>query len=356
MRKIILLITLTISLFGCSKKEEVKILNTKTVVDSKLKTNEIDKQKLATFLNQFEIKSQFFTVSSTNSSKITGKKGTIIRINPSDLEFENGDKIIGQLKIELKELTNQKELFKNNTQTVSNGKLLISGGSYYIDITSDGKKIKLKKGKNININFPKITSKKMELFYGERNELKQMNWTPTNFVFSSEIPKTKNNAEFVLDTLTSDESNFNDLLSYLENGEDNVPKKDIKRIDKIDKKIYNSMNIQKLGWINCDSFYNEVTEKLTIIYNSENKLDFVNAFIVYENINSVMNLFSEKRTKLTSEINIPINQKIKIIGFSFKNDKFYFGIKELTTTKGIPIEINFREVTEKELNEVIKSI
>lgn len=356
MRKIILLITLIISLFGCNKKEEDKILNTKTVVVSKLKTNEIDKQKLATFLNQFEVESQFFTVSSTNSSKITGKKGTIIRINPSDLELENGDKIIGQLIIELKELTNQKELFKNNTQTVSNGKLLISGGSYYIDITSDGKKINLKKGKSININFPKITSKKMELFYGERNELKQMNWTPTNIAFTSEIPKTKNDAKFVLDTLTSDESNFNDLLSYIENGEDNVPKKDIKRIDKIDKKIYQSMNIQKLGWINCDAFYNETTEKLTIIYKSENELDFVNAFILYKNINSVMNLFSEKRTELINEINFPINQKIKIIGFSFKNDKFYFGVKELTTTKGIPIEINFREVTEKELNEVIKNI
>ena len=102
---------------------------------------------------------------------------------PNNLELENGKALGKNLKIELKELTNQMDLFKNNTQTVSNGKLLVSGGSYFIDITSDAEKVKLKKDKTMEVEFPKITNKNMELFYGERDSLNQMNWVATNTKF-----------------------------------------------------------------------------------------------------------------------------------------------------------------------------
>lgn len=70
-----------------------------------------------------------------------------------------------------------------------------------------------------------------------------------------------------------------------------------------------------------------------------------------------MNLFYEiKKNKLTNNINLPLNQKIKIISISCKNEKFYFGEKKATLIKDKPIEINLKEVTEEELTPLITTL
>lgn len=359
MKKTITLLALII-LVSCSKKEEKSEPNSNTVeINEEKATSEnsqLDKQKVMNFLASLEDKSQFFTVSSSKANTVKGKKGTIIHIDPKNLELENGESLGKNLKIELKELTNQNDFFKNNAQTVSNGKLLISGGSYYIDITSDGNKVQLKKEKTLAVNFPKITNTKMDLFYGKRNELNQMNWDATNKAFTNEVPKT--------DTKTKESDlapdieaiDFDDLLAYTEKGEDNISKKDRKQLSQIDSKIYKVMQLNKLGWINCDEFYNRATESFVINYENKDELTFVKSYILFKNINSVMDLFTDSNTKLSNAIHLPINQKIKIVSFSFKNDKFYFGEKEVTLIKDKLIEITFKEVSEQELNKLIKTI
>lgn len=355
MKKVILLLA-TIFSISCSNKEEKKV-NTINNPVSEISTLEDDKDRLSSLLNALEDKSLFFDVSSSKPKSIKGKKGTIIHLVPKDLELENGNKLGTNLKIELKELVNQNDFFRNNSQTTSDGKLLVSGGSYYIDITSDGNKVKLKKGKTLAVEFPKFTNKKMELFYGERDSLNQMNWKTTNISFANPIPKQDGNPIDIAPDTERISSDFDDLLAYTENGKDEIPKKNVKKIIATDSKIYEAIELSKLGWINCDAFYNKLTESFAISYNNTNELEFVKSFVIFKDINSVMNLFSlAKKTGLSNQINLPANQKIKIISFSFKNEKFYFGEKEVTLTKDKQIEINLKEVAEKELNNLISNI
>ena len=89
--------------------------------------------------------------------------------SPSNKEVKN-------IRVELLELTTPSELLKNNVQTVSNDKWLISGGSFKIDIYSNNELLELKKGKTISVSFPKIRSEEMQLFYGVRKENDAMNW------------------------------------------------------------------------------------------------------------------------------------------------------------------------------------
>jgi len=343
-------------ILSCTKKEEIKIEKTNNINSEQTIADNLenDKQSLFDLLSKFEDQSQFFNLSNSKNSDIKGKKGTIIHIVPSNLELENGNKITSKIKVELKELTNQKDLLRNNAQTVSDGDLLISGGSYYIDITSDGNKVNLKKGKALEVEFPKITNRNMELFYGERNEENQMNWKKTNQKFSTQISKEKVIVDAQRDKTPIFTADLDDLLAYTENGEDEVTQKEIKKINETHDKIYESLKISKLGWINCDAFYNQPTENFKVIYNSENDLTFTNSFIIFKNFNSIMNLFAEKRTILSNDIKLPINLKVKIISFSYKNEKFYAGEKEVAITKNSSVEINLKEISEKDLEQLFK--
>ena len=134
------------------------------------------------------------------------KLGTTIYINPNDLETLDGKPLTENIEIELKELTNQLELFGTNTQTVSNGKLLVSGGAYYLNMKSNGKQLKIKDGKNINIDFPKLTNEKMSLFYGQKDSLGIMNWesTKTKFTNIDKIKENKNSNSDSLSVLTDE--------------------------------------------------------------------------------------------------------------------------------------------------------
>ena len=120
--------------------------------------------------------SQKFTASPKKNSIITASKGLKIIVDPSVLEKEDGSKVDGKISVSIIELTNSNDLFRSNAATVSNGRLLASGGSYFIGMECNGKKLRIKNGKTMQINFPILTDKEMELFYGERNDDNNMNW------------------------------------------------------------------------------------------------------------------------------------------------------------------------------------
>ena len=118
---------------------------------------------------QFIIQPQKLTV-------VTGKKGLKITVDPSSLVKEDGSAVDGKIGLRLVELTSSDDLFRSNAATVSDGKLLASGGSYFIGMECNGQKLRLKEGRSMQVSFPVLKKNEMELFYGERNEGDDMNW------------------------------------------------------------------------------------------------------------------------------------------------------------------------------------
>lgn len=136
---------------------------------------------------------QSFEVSTDSIITITGEKGTRITINPDDLKFDSGKDFKGEdLTIELIELTDKQDLLLANAQTMSNGKWLISGGAFKIDIKTNTKSLSLKEGKAISTVFPKNTQEEnMRIFYGNRTENGYLNWNATEI-------ELKNKEQFVI--------------------------------------------------------------------------------------------------------------------------------------------------------------
>jgi hypothetical protein len=123
---------------------------------------------------------QKFTVPGRKVSIVTASKGLRVTINPAALELEDGTPVEGKINVSIIELTTSSDLFKSNAATLSNGRLLASGGSYFIGMESNGQKIRLKKDCSLPVDFPVLAKEEMELFYGERDSLGSMNWVKAN--------------------------------------------------------------------------------------------------------------------------------------------------------------------------------
>jgi hypothetical protein len=172
---------LIIAIFGLTSCD-----NKQTTSESKKSADaRTELEKINSAYKQYEGPSQIFKVSADKATQINGKQGTIISINADDLMTENGQPLGKSIEVELKELTNQEQLLRANAQTTSNGQLLVSGGAYYVNMTSDGQQLKLKEGKTLSVEFPKLSNSEMSLFYGQRDSLGQLNWQQAEQKFES---------------------------------------------------------------------------------------------------------------------------------------------------------------------------
>ncbi|MES2848170.1 MAG: hypothetical protein V4685_03900, partial [Bacteroidota bacterium] len=120
---------------------------------------------------------QKFIVKQKRVTVLTGKKGLKVTVNPAELVTEDGEPVNGNIAVEMVELTSSEDLFKSNAATMSNGRLLASGGSYFIGMECNGKKLKLKGEHTIKMEFPQLKEEEMELFYGDRDKEGNINWT-----------------------------------------------------------------------------------------------------------------------------------------------------------------------------------
>lgn len=121
---------------------------------------------------------QVFKIQANSDTVIIGAKGTKIFV-PSEVFVDKAGKIVDNIliDIELIELYDLSDYIKYDLPTISNGKMLESGGVIYLNATRNGEKLAIAKGKGIEVQFNSKNAKKdrMQAFYLERNE-DEVNW------------------------------------------------------------------------------------------------------------------------------------------------------------------------------------
>ena len=352
----ILTFILTFALFSCKNINSKNSSNTEENLNDFRKT---EIEKMSDFLRKYEVPSQKFKISVDKPQQLKGKKGTRLFINPNDLETESGQALGKSIEIELKELTNQEHFLRTNVQTVSNGKLLVSGGAYYINITSDGQNLRLKKGKKLSVDFGKFTNSKMSLFYGELDSLGKLNWRPSDIKF-----ETKQKAYVVVsDTFQDKDGSIDGIFAYI-NEESNRPisaeekkeKEELKKNTTLADNLYKTLEIKQLGWINCDRFYDiDNKTNLKFTFNSNVDITIANVYLIFKDINSLMqsSYFSYRDKEFNSSFeNIPIGSKTTIIAFAIKDGKAYSYKKDLTIEPNKSIQLTLTATEEKEINKL----
>ena len=119
-------------------------------------------------------------IDNTISQTVSFKEGTKLIIPANSFETMGGNPVVGQVELAVKEYYNKNDFLIENLSTMSNGRILESGGTIHISAFANGNPCKLKKDKRIEILFPTEKKKRdMTTFYGEKlND--EINWIPTN--------------------------------------------------------------------------------------------------------------------------------------------------------------------------------
>ena len=120
---------------------------------------------------------QTFYLESNADTIFYGKEGTILFIHPACLTFSDRIAATGKIKFELKELFSKEALLRERAYTVSNGRMLESDGSVYINAFSEnGAPLYIMCEDAVKIRLPKDVQTNMAYFEGMRNEEGKMNW------------------------------------------------------------------------------------------------------------------------------------------------------------------------------------
>jgi hypothetical protein len=121
---------------------------------------------------------QTFHIQADKDTIVVGKKGTKIFI-PSQVFVRKDGSLAdnSRIKIELIELYDLSDYIKYDLPTISNGKILESGGVIYLHVTEKDEKLTIAKGKSLEIKFSGQNAQKegMQAFYLEKKDEKP-NW------------------------------------------------------------------------------------------------------------------------------------------------------------------------------------
>ena len=254
--------------------------------------------------------------SATKGMEIITQNGNALRIPPNSFEDEEGNDYNGKVNFELIEVYSKEEMITHDLTTTSGGKMLVSGGMFYLSAqTVEGENLILKKASSIGLCAKLLPSQnRYKRFYGSQNE-QGFTWIPETKSQSSNFP---DNGEFY---------HSDDCLDAF------------------------TFNINKLGWINYDYFENKSLEGGLAVKTDEENLKIR---LVFKDINSIMG-FQKNGNNYKLE-KLPLNRKAKIIAYKQQNSKIRFYEQEVTIDSMQIFEIALEELTAEDFKEKMKNL
>jgi len=352
-KKLILLIVLSAFFLGCNN--EVEELNEQHEEEVKFVViNPMDELKdVDNLLSQLADKPQYYSTPSNSATIVKGEKGTVIHVDPNSLETVDGSPLGQNLDVELVEMVDMESLMFNNTQTVSNGEIIETGGAYYLNMTSDGKQLKMKAGKGVKVEFPIISKKDMEVFMGDRDSLGQVNWNATQKDFEpKKTPKAKYSgptiiiANGMLDTMSL---TGKELIEW---------EKQTKKNEQ-ERKTYKAIDVMLFGLINVDRFLNDPSPKTNIelIVKSDNEITGARIYAIFSEVNALATASYWNGQKYVPSFNeVPVGKEVQLIAIAANGEKSYIFEKTINISENMSVQIDFQKTTQEEIKEIAKGL
>ncbi|MCR9287017.1 MAG: hypothetical protein NXI23_06455 [Bacteroidetes bacterium] len=259
-----------------------------------------------------------YITSNDDNTIIRTQKGTHFHCTKGIFVNQNGELVAGDVELEILELFTKSEMVKYNRLPIASTKVALdSGGEIMIIARKNGEELKLAPNAKMLITTTNSdANSEMELFYGVNVDEPL---APNNQIFAWEEadqnPDTWDNVNAWewQDSLTQNWS-----FGYV-------------------------FETTQLGWINIDRFLKEPNLELTeVCMDLPNSYDPTNtvAFIVFEEINSVMPLWANADLEMFCQLNIPIDYKVKMVVISEQgDDTYYYAEESVTITKNMILEM-----------------
>jgi hypothetical protein len=284
---------------------------------------------------------EIFLISNDNDTTITGKNGTNISIHANCI-LSDRKKATGLIQIELIELTKKTDFIFNNRPTVSNKKMLITGGSIYMNAKQGSHNLTIGCPSGITVSMPHASTEPgMELFLGESNKNGITNWVKDSSLSPLDMNGVYNYEGAVL---TEEESEI-----AITSGDVIVVE------DKMRNYIFST---RKFGWINCDAFYEYPNEKVDIIVTIPNSYpeDYtVRVYAVFKSLNSIMQLYSNDNEKFTMS-GLPEGEEVYLISLAARDNLIHMDVRTSLIKKDNPIAVTLKETTKEAIKKELEMI
>jgi hypothetical protein len=108
----------------------------------------------------------------------------------------------------------------------------------------------------------------------------------------------------------------------------------------------------RLGWINCDRFYNDPRPKASLLVNVGNEA--ANVKVVLKKMKAIMGT-NLSRDRLFYSPSLPIGELVNVVAIKKVDEQYYFAMQE-TTVDNKTISLSFTPVSENDLKEKIQDL
>lgn len=269
---------------------------------------------LADPFSTFSSEAQIFEVAANQQINILGREGTRITIPKNALCKRNGEAVTGTVRIELKEFYTKSDIVLGNLHTMSDGRLLETGGMIYISATAKGQKLKLRPDAQMEIDFGKgATQPGMGVFLGKEQD-GQVNW---------QLQKPLAGAKTQADGAPQRGRREGRLVETDLTEGASALKPEERKVDRF------LLRTNRLGWINCDRFY--LFENKSDLWVGVDKLFRPVVRLVFKDINAVMAAsYANDSTVVFRQV--PVGLTATLVAFSLVNGEYFFVSRELVLT------------------------
>lgn len=152
------------------------------------------------------IPTQLYTINTALDTVVETDAGILFSIHEGAFIDENGKPVVGNISLEVREALDAATIIRSGLTTMSDGKLLETGGMFYLNARKDGKSLSINPEKPILADIPTGgDNKDMMLFDGERKADGTINWVNPkpieNFLVAVPIENLNFYPPHYLDTL-----------------------------------------------------------------------------------------------------------------------------------------------------------
>lgn len=157
MKNSIIILASVVTMFTCENKNNEKLLQENTqsyVMDSCLDTIETEKKMTAPTIKKLSSRlkkmKQYYEINLSCQDYITTKQGSIIAFPKNCILDNAGKPVTSKVDVEIIELNTREDFVKSGITTVTtDNKLLVSGGFYYLNVTKNGRVLKINPHKKV---------------------------------------------------------------------------------------------------------------------------------------------------------------------------------------------------------------
>lgn len=238
----------------------------------------------AVYLDSFEVNNSPATITSTD--------GLTCVFPPLCCVTPNGAPVTGKVYVQMLLIRKRGDMIAADKPTISNGRLLVSGGEIFVKLIRNGDELRLAPGKTIVLKYndPQPVPG-MRLFYGDETNPNRFNWIPADSLGLGTQNVTIGN-------------NFYQLVSA------------------------------QVRWINCDAFADtagisrvQVMASLSPIYTNVNTV----CYLVFNNKRSVLGMYGNAVTKKFQTGLVPVGEPVTLVAISKLGDQYFMGKQVFVT-------------------------